>query len=229
MSENEGDFYSNHYVLRLTFHVSPNLGGTAWKIESLAPNWAGDFYFLPEGRFQMAKRKRKPGEREGFKLNLSKDYRSERYVMYIANTETGLLQAGTVNPDLTDGDVNQALEDLMARLKQPEAAQLLGGEPQNSEAKLEGEHAFVQHFVLMNLRSAFERYGPLDVEDVIGILGVIKGSVKKWSVGMHRRGYLTFIEGFLGQMGVRVQQLTAAEADALGLKADDTIHLEKGE
>jgi hypothetical protein len=182
----------------------------------------------------VAKRKRVPGERPGFKLNLNQDYRSERYVMYIANAETGLLQAGTIDPDLTDGDVSQALEELIARLKQPEGASLLlspaaEGEAQGSEAKVEGEHAFVQHLVLMNLRSAFERYGPLEVEDVIAILGVIKSSVKKWSVGMHRRGYLTFIEGFLGQMGVKVQQISAEEAEALGLKADDTIHLEKGD
>ncbi|MCL4300396.1 MAG: hypothetical protein KJ077_31970 [Anaerolineae bacterium] len=181
----------------------------------------------------MAKRKRKPGEREGFKLNLSKDYRSERYAMYIAHAETGLLQAGTIDPDLTDGDVSQALEDLISRLKQPELAELLlsqqTGESQSSEAKLEGQHAFVQNFVLMNLHSAFERYGPLDAEDVIGILGVIKSSVKKWSVGPHRRGYLTFIEGFLGNMGVKVQKLTTEEAEALGLKADTTIHLEKGD
>lgn len=181
----------------------------------------------------MAKRKRVPGERPGFKLNINPDYRSERYVMYIANAETGLLQAGTINPDLTDGDVSQALEELIARLKQPEGASLLlsprSSEPGGSEAKVEGEHAFVQHFVLMNLRSAFERYGPLDAEEVIGILGVIKSSVKKWSTGMHRRGYLTFIEGFLGQMGVKVQQISAEEAEALGLKADDTIHLEKGD
>ncbi len=181
----------------------------------------------------MAKRKRVPGDRPGFKLNLTPDYRSDRYAIYIANAETGLLQAGTVNPDLTDGDVSQALEDLIARLKQPEAAHLLlspkSSEPEGSEAKVEGEHAFVQHFVLMNLRSAFERYGPLDAEDVIGILGVIKSSVKKWSTGMHRRGYLTFIEGFLGQMGVKVQKLTAEEAEALELEADDTIHWSKGD
>jgi hypothetical protein len=30
-------------------------------------------------------------------------------------------------------------------------------------------------------------------------------------------------------MGVKVQKLTAEEAEALGLKADTTIHLEKGD
>lgn len=182
---------------------------------------------------EMAKRKRKPGERRGFKLNLSKDYRSERYTMYIANAETGILQAATIDSELTDGEVSEALEDLISQLKQPELVGLLlspkTDEPQQAEAKVEGDHAFVQHFVLMNLQSAFERYGPLEVEDVIGILGVIKTSVKRWSVGMHRRGYITFIEGFLGQMGVRVQKLTDEEAQALKLEADDTIYLEEGD
>ncbi len=35
---------------------------------------------------------------------------------------------------------------------------------------------------------------------------------------MHRRGYLTFLEGFLGQAGVRVQQLTEDEVEELELK-----------
>jgi hypothetical protein len=193
----------------------------------------GGFFILSSKEIRMAKRKRKPGERQGFKLNLSKDYRSERYVMYIANTETGILQAATIEPDLTDGEVSAALEDLISKLEQPELAGLLlspkTDEPQQAEAKVEGDHAFVQNFVLMNLRLAFERYGPLPAEDVMGILGVIKTSVKRWSVGMHRRGYITYIEGFLGQMGVKVQKLTDEDAQALGLEADDTIYLDKGD
>lgn len=169
----------------------------------------------------MAKRKRKPGDPQGFKLNLGKDYRSERYVMYIMNAETGLLQAATIEPDLTDGDVSQALDDLMSRLRQPELfAKLLSaqGAKDSESPALEDRNAFIQHFILLNLRTAFERHGPLDAEDVIGILGVIKTSAKRWSIGMHRRGYLTFLEGFLGQAGVRVQQLTEDEVEELRLK-----------
>lgn len=171
----------------------------------------------------MAKRKRRPDDRSGFKLNLGKDYRSERYVMYIVNTETGILQASTIDPTLTDGEVSQALEDLMVQLKEPDSfTKLLPGQApadsQQVDLRDESKNSFIQHFILINLRAAFERHGPLDAEDVIGILGVIKTSVKRWSIGMHRRGYLTFLEGFLGQAGVRVQQLTEEEAEELGLK-----------
>jgi hypothetical protein len=51
-------------------------------------------------------------------------------------------------------------------------------------------------------------------------LGVIKTSVKRWGHGAHRRGYLTYIEDFLGQAGVEVQKLSANEAKALGLDVD---------
>lgn len=175
----------------------------------------------------MAKRKRKPGEREGFKLNLSKDYHSERYVMHLMNAEIGLLQAGTINEDLTDGKVIEALEDLILQLQEPElfTQLLLSPTPAEHEelpaVKDDGTYTLAQHLVLMNLRSAFKQYRPLEAEEVIGILEVIKTSVKRHSVGMHRRGYLNFLKGFLGQMGVQVRQISAEEANELELRPLD--------
>lgn len=141
--------------------------------------------------------------------------------MYIAHTETGLLQAGTIDPELTDGDVYQALTDLMMQLQDPATFEkFFAGKTDEKPNKLdlgdsENEHGFVQSFVLMNLRDAFAKFGRLPAEDVIGILDVIKTSVKRWSVGMHRRGYLTYIEEFLGQMGVYAKRLTQEEVENL--------------
>jgi hypothetical protein len=177
----------------------------------------------------MAKRKRKPGEREGFKFNLEPDYRSERFVMYIANVETGILQAGTISPDLTDGEVSQSVEDLMARLTEAEVFQKLLMEkpaPPSGSSGVE-ENNLVQGLILMNLRSAFEQYGPLSAEDTLGILGVIKTSVKRWGVGSHRRGYLTFLEGFLGHMGVKMRQLSDEEVETLELIQSDDVSSDK--
>lgn len=165
----------------------------------------------------MAKRKR--GGRKGFSLKLETDYRSERFTMYIANAETGILQASKVAPELTDGDVSQALTDLIAELQDPARAEALltpGTETPEDEGEGEQEKdqlGIVPHFILMNLYSAFDRYGPLPAEDVIGILDVIKTSVKRWGHGTHRRGYLTYIEDFLGQMGVETRLLTPEEVE----------------
>ena len=173
----------------------------------------------------MAKRKR--GGRKGFKLRLEQDYRSERYTMYVMNAEIGLLQAGTIASELTDGDVYEALEDLMERLQNPEIFTELFSDQATAEAQeddaSEASDSLIDHLVIMNMKTAFEQYGPLEAKDVIGILGVIKTSVKRHSVGMHRRGYLTFIEGFLGGMGVAVQQLSPEEVEDLGLEAPPNL------
>lgn len=170
----------------------------------------------------MAKRKR--GKRKGFSLRLEKDYRSEQYVIYIMNAETGLLQAGTIAPELTDGDIYETLENLIVRLEDPEVfAELFPDQSSDDSQKGRADDSdtttFVEYFITMSLRNAFAQHGPLEAADVIGILEVIKTSVKRWSVGMHRRGYLTYLEGFLGQMGVNVKKLSAEEARALGLEA----------
>ena len=162
----------------------------------------------------MAKRKRTAGNRKGFQLRVDKDYRTEAYVMYIVNAEIGILQAATIDPEVTDGDVFRALENLISQLQEPEALpSLLLGDTSEAVQEYTSDtssdlRAYVQHFILTNLKHAFEEHGPLEAEDVIGVLGVIRTSVKRWNVGMHRRGYLTYLEGFLGQMGVNVEEIS---------------------
>ncbi len=165
----------------------------------------------------MAKRKR--GGRKGFSLKLETDYRSERFTMYIANAETGILQASKVAPELTDGDVSQGLADLIAALNDPvQAEKLLASRTQADDeesSQKQDDLGLVPHFIMINLRMAFDQYGPLPAEDVIGILDVIKTSVKRWGHGAHRRGYLTFIEGFLGRAGIETRLLTPEEVENL--------------
>ncbi len=183
----------------------------------------------------MAKRKRKPGRSKGFKLRLAKNYRSDKYVPYIMNAEIGILQASAIDPDLTDGDVSQALMDLISQLEEPETlSKLLPTEAFDGPKEVDinghqGPTDFVQSLIMMNLRTAFDQYGPLGAEDVIGILDVIKTSVKRWNIGMHRRGYLTYLEGFLGQMGVTVRELSEEEVEAFGLDVEDFDQPEKGD
>ena len=179
----------------------------------------------------MAKRKRKPGERKGFKLSPVKNYRSERYTFYIMSAETGILQATKIDSGLTDGDVFQALRSLSSRLQEPEALPTLLPAASSDEASSEAlevtpgdsesQKNLVQTLILNNLKLAFERHGPLAADDVIGIFDVIRSSIKKWGVGMHGRGYLTYIEGFLGQVGIETWQLSGEEARELGLDFED--------
>jgi hypothetical protein len=165
----------------------------------------------------MAKRKR--GKRKGFKLELPEDYRAEKYTIYIASAETGILQAATVHADLTDGDVYQALGDLITDLKDPDMFQKLFFPTEENltpeEKQKKEEDGIINFLIVSNLQDTFEQYGPLDANDVIGILDVIRTSVKRWSHGMHRRGYLTYIEGFLGQVGIGIRELSPEEVENL--------------
>jgi hypothetical protein len=194
-----------------------NLGGTVWINSS--PQVGREFLYLR--RITMAKRKR--GGRKGFSLSAFKDYRSDEFVPYIMRAEMGLLQAGQVDPTLTDGEVSQALTELMRQLEQPEALQRWLAEPETDEAdpltiNTEAKSDFIHRLIFMNLQDAFAQEGPISAEDVSGILKVIRTSVKRWGHGDHRRGYLTYIEGFLGQMGVQTQLLTEEEFEELGVE-----------
>ena len=64
----------------------------------------------------MAKRKRNRGS--GSKLRPIKDYRDDEYIPYIFKTETGILQAWTIETKLTDGDVRQALRGLIKQISE---------------------------------------------------------------------------------------------------------------
>ena len=172
-------------------------------------------------RNKVAKRKR--GKRKGFTLQLEKDYRSEAYVPYIVRIESGILQAATIDPDLTDGDVDQALRHFMAELQSPEAlTRLLPAKTDEASPDAESQKTkqdFIQFFVFLNLQDAFaEQLRPISAEDVSGIFGVLRSSLKSWGHGAHRRGYITYLEGFLGQMGIATRRLSEEEAAALGLE-----------
>jgi hypothetical protein len=174
----------------------------------------------------MAKRKRRPGR--GSKLRPIKDYREDKYVPYIFKAETGIVQAWAIDPDLRDGDVREALRGLISPLKKsgvlPEIltkeVDASADSSEDEEIRIEGgnQNSLLQTLMLNNLRQAFEEQGPLEAEDVIGILTVINNSVGSWNVGMRGQGYLNYIKDFLGKMGVQARQLTAEEVEWLGLE-----------
>lgn len=160
----------------------------------------------------MAKRKRRRGS--GSKLRPIKDYRDDQYVPYIAQAETGILEAWTIDPDLRDGNVREALRALMRTMKKSGALlpELTEAEPEQKSAT-----SLLEWRIIDGLRRGFEQYGPLDVDDTIGILSVINNSVGAWNRGMMGQEYLKYIKNFLGGMGVEVRQLTDEESLELGL------------
>lgn len=171
----------------------------------------------------MAKRKRKPGGSS--KLHPIKEYRDDAYVPYIMSVETGILEAWTINPDLRDGEVREALRGLISPMKhsgqlpaqltrQSESSATEEGEPEQTTYRGDG---LLQGLMMMNLRQAFKEYGPLNTEDTIGILTVVNNSVGAWNRGMRGQEYLKYIKDFLGSRGGEMRLLSDEEVKELGL------------
>jgi len=171
----------------------------------------------------MAKRKRKPGG--GSKLKPVKDYRSDKYIPYIFKVEVGILEAWKMEPDLRDGDVRQALRNFIKTIKHTNKLppELIGSEEKSAQTILEWR-------ILDQLSGIFQEETPLSVEDTIGILNEVNRSVGAWNRGMRGQEYLKYIDGFLGDTGVEVRQLTDEEAQQLGLPlSSDSIEGEYDE
>ncbi len=167
----------------------------------------------------MAKRKRKPGNRPAFQVKPVKNYRSDEYVMYIKSAETGILQAATIDSALTDGEVDTEIQTLIKQLQTPQGYRDLFS-PQEADEDEDSpipKEVFVRHFILLNLRQTFEEYPPLEAEDLVGVLKVIRSSIKHWGRKDRRHGYLTFLEGFMADLGTTVQRRSEEEAKEMGL------------
>jgi len=139
----------------------------------------------------MAKRKRKPGG--GSKLRPIKDYRDAEYVPCIFKTETGILESWKMEPDLRDGDVRQALRNIVKTIRH--TGQL---PPELTDSQEKSAQSLLEWRILDQLSNTFQEQGPLNVEDTIGVLSQVNYSAGTWNRGMRNQEYLKYIDGFLG-------------------------------
>ena len=150
----------------------------------------------------MAKRKRKPGSGSAKSvLKPIKDYRDDQYVPYIYGGERGIINVWQSWPEMTDGDVRQALRKLI-KIGQGWA------QPADSPADLtvpslefafEDRHDILCSAIIAGLKDVFAESGPLTVEDLLGVLKQMNYSIGNMNTGMRQQSYLRFVAGFLDQ------------------------------
>ncbi len=175
----------------------------------------------------MAKRKRRAGG--GSKLRPIKNYQDDEYVFYIQQIETGILLAWAVNEDLRDGDVRQTLRGLIKQAdkiaadlttsSQEEAVE----EVQKLKVDNSSKNALLGTFIINNLGTAYQKFGPLKGEDLAGVLRVVNHSIGAWNRGMRGQEYLKYIRGFLGQMGVAPRLLSEEEVENLEFSRPENV------
>ncbi|OQY48063.1 MAG: hypothetical protein B6242_03465 [Anaerolineaceae bacterium 4572_78] len=164
----------------------------------------------------MAKRKRK--KCQGSKIQQVKDYQVDEYVPYIMGIEVSILRAFGMNTDLRDGEVRQALRDLIVDLKESDMPIEKHIAVLSTRSGIKDNCGLVKQLILEGLILIFETHPVIEEEDAIGILKMINYSVGSWGVGMHGQGYLEHINGVFSEMTTAMQQLAPDEfTDFLGV------------
>jgi hypothetical protein len=147
-------------------------------------------------------------------------YKTDELVPFIFATERAIHEAFVITRrDFTDHDVRKALEIMIGRIRQN---RLLPGERTGSEAE-RGQNAgnaaeFIVCNILFHWRTFFQTQSHLCRDKIVGVLRTILGSIDVWgNVSPKSRGYLEYIEDFLGQLGTEVRQVSKEELIEMGV------------
>jgi hypothetical protein len=139
-------------------------------------------------------------------------FKNNRFLPLIFSTETGIHESFVMSDrQLTDHDVRAALESLIQELRggaaaivpQPRPGDALGG----------------TGLIAANVRRHWEEFSKRDRlpgrEDLVGVLRTILGSIDVWgNISPTSRGYLRYLEGFMGKLGVHCQAVSSDVFDA---------------
>jgi hypothetical protein len=149
----------------------------------------------------MAKRKRGKSE-GGSKLRPIKNYQDDVYLPYIYKAEKGIIYVWEEIPDLTDGDVREALRDLIKIIEGWDISLETAADLTDVSLVFDDEYPIdlLCGAIIDGLISAFQQEGPLSIEDLIGVLKQINYSVGNMNIGMRQQGYLRFVSRFLTSM-----------------------------
>ncbi|MDM8521676.1 hypothetical protein QUF64_16655 [Anaerolineales bacterium HSG6] len=122
-----------------------------------------------------------------------------KHYQNIIKIETGILQAATIDPTLTDGQVEQVLQQLIRGLKKVEAPTRQLNDSVIARMS-ETSNNLVSECIISNFSASVNDTGILSIEDGIGMLRIIESSLVNWSTTKHDRSYLTYLGFFLGGM-----------------------------
>ncbi|MBU4270992.1 MAG: hypothetical protein KKA28_03890 [Planctomycetes bacterium] len=149
-------------------------------------------------------------------------YRNEETIPLVFQTEIGIYESFVMSDRrITDHHVRRALERLIREVRGGEGCLSSRCVP-NDLAEQESE----ENLIVWNIRQHWEEYAEKepfpDRGILIGVLRTILGSIETWgNISPTSRGYLRYLEGFMGKLGVNcrqvppelAEQLLVAEAD----------------
>jgi hypothetical protein len=156
-------------------------------------------------RRQEKERARRAGRRAPLPY-LGNKYTTEENIHWLLEAEVAIYETFVITErQLTDHQVESALERLIGSLRQGNS---LDAEEDES---VHCSSAHPEDFIIWNIRAHWRHLSESESRPsrsvLVGILRRVLGSVETWkSVSPTSRGYLSHLQGFLGQMGVSVQK-----------------------
>jgi tetratricopeptide (TPR) repeat protein len=142
----------------------------------------------------------------------TKNYRTAQYVEYIFTAEVGVLQAATLLPELTDGEVLNALRKLVAQID-------AGGLPRFREQPTDTDGMIVW-LIVQGWEDLFRRKSRLSTPDMVGVLNTVIESAQTHVRNPRGRGYLKYLEQFMKRAGVSIKVKPASEFEGEGAEED---------
>ncbi len=142
-------------------------------------------------------------------------YKRDEYVPVFLATEAGIHEADTIlGRRLTDRDVEAALTRLIDDLRRGDQLS-----PGAEGGTLDETGAIIAH-ILSRWDRQFGIAGRPPRDVLVGILRTTLGSIEVWSSKGGARGYLNYIKGFLGRVGVGTHEVTREQLADLGIDVE---------
>jgi len=157
-------------------------------------------------------------------------YRTDKLVPVFFQTEVGIYESFVISEKkITDHDARRALEHLIHAIRSGEIAVPAQREP----SECVGEEP-KDNLITWNIRQHWDDYfkeEPFPGRDsLVGVLRTILGSIETWgNISPTSRGYLRYLEGFMGKLGVHCRQLPPDFELGMEDNADDLDEFEDEE
>ncbi len=157
----------------------------------------------------MSRKKRRPAKPARQKS--TDKYRLPRYIEFLFAIELSILNADTILPKLTDGEVVAALRKLLGQVNKSKGLPDYQEQPTDSEA-------LIAWLIVQNWTDLFSRRRKLSRKEMIGCLETVIESAETRMRKPNRRKYLNYLKKFMKRAGVSVEAIPLSE-----FEADDDI------
>ncbi len=152
-------------------------------------------------------------------------YKSDKLVPVVYHTELGIYESFVMSErEMTDHDVRAALEWLIRGIRGRTIA-VPRQQPPNDCTEEEPAGSMILWNIRRQWDECFEEVPFPGRDTLIGVLRTILGSIEVWgNVSPTSRGYLRYLEGFMGKLGVHCREVPP---DFVAALEDGTADLEE--